>query len=216
MNHYPVLMFAKWTDALPESIRKHVDGKVGTIITVVVALLAILVVAWMAAKVWKLFSGTKEVPKETRENLAEYPEPPGVGERQLIMDGTPLRVRLVVAAPGTRDMILNEENLLPILEAVMPGLGTVVQADRPRIVIWPPQLSSQGFAPTFHRQTEKPESDGQSSRWVIVAGPANAGGQKILLGLALLAAKPCLLGRRTIDPERWNEAMKTEATVGDG
>ena len=101
------------------------------------------------------------------------------------MNGEPVRVRLVVVAPtGKQQDPITPDDVPELLDDVVRGLGGFVKADKPRVRVWPPQLSVAGFAPTFHRLVESPDAGKQSSRWVKLAGPARTGKRPILLGLA--------------------------------
>jgi hypothetical protein len=128
-----------------------------------------------------------------------------------MLEGIPVRVRLVVVAPQGREATIDAARIEGLLEEVVHGLGGVVRHDQPRVLVWPPQLSSQGFAPTFHRQVEKPEPEGRPSPWLLVAGPARAGARPILLGLGLLADRPTSLGRLTLNPDRWTDVLRVQA-----
>ena len=95
------------------------------------------------------------------ENLGDYP-PAGPGPQRLFLHGHPMRVRLVVLAPmGKRPLPANGA-VEPLLDQVLRGLGDIARQDRPRLRVWPPQLSSQGFAPTFFRLTRRPEAGRQA------------------------------------------------------
>ena len=120
----------------------------------------------------------------------------------------PVRLRLVVVAPAGKEADLDATAAEKLLEGVIPGLGSVVARDRPRIRLWPPQLSHQGFNATFHRCTPKPEPEGQPSRWVLLAGRALAGRQPVLLGLALWAEEPNTLGRMNLEPHQWLDVLR--------
>jgi hypothetical protein len=109
----------------------------------------------------------------------------------------------VVVAPVGKQAQLDAANAEPLLEHVRRGLGAAAQQDRPRVRVWPPQLSHQGFAVKFHRLTEKPEPDGRPSRWALLAGRARVGQHYILLGLALWTDEPTTLGRLTLEPDQW-------------
>jgi hypothetical protein len=91
----------------------------------------------------------------------------------------PARLRLVVVAPVGRK-VLSADQVEGVLEQVLRELGAAAAGDKPRVRVWPPQLSSAGFAPTFFRLTHRPDPAGKPSRWVLLAGPARAGGQPIL------------------------------------
>src|SRR5262245_29152936 len=146
------------------------------------------------------------------EDLSEYPSPPaGKGMRRLTINGMPVRVRLVVVAPtGKQHQSITPEDVPDLLDDLCRGISTVLRADKPRIRIWPPQLSLAGFAPTFHRLIKAPSGKGNKSAWVLVAGPTRASGKPILLGMALLAEEPTRLGQVTLEGADWNETIRVE------
>ncbi len=206
------ICIAAWRDYLPEPVAKFLDGPLGIVALLVVGALGIFLLAWVASKVWRAVVGVDSGPrgKETRENLADYPPPGKPGPVQLYIDGVPVRVRLVAVAPGGSSLEITQDTVPSILEEIVPGLGHVAEADKPRVVIWEPQLSLQGFAPIFHRRVVTPEEEGQPSPWILVAGPAELGKKRVLLGLALLAEKQNLMGRRAVSLGRWVEMLQTK------
>src|SRR5262249_52960406 len=140
---------------------------------------------------------------DLREDLGFYPPPGPPGPRRLLVQGNPARVRLVVLAPVGKQAHVDAANAGPLLEHVLHGLGSVVQHDRPRVRVWPPQLSHQGFAVKFHRLTQTPPSHGNGSHWTVLAGRARVGQHHLLLGLALWTDEPTMFGRLTLEPEQW-------------
>ena len=70
------------------------------------------------------------------------------------------------------------------------------------------QVSYEGFAKHFHRNTITPEEEDEPSPWVVVAGRCKLGKQQIMLGMAALAVKPTTVGRRTYDAHEWATAVK--------
>ena len=206
------MVWAAWTDVFPESVRQHLEGPVGIVVLAVIGLLAVYVLARLAGVLWRMLAAGKGVSEASlKEVLADYPPPPGQpGPRRLTVEGLPVRVRLVVVAPVGKEHPIRPDEVEELLEQTVRGMKGIVLEDRPRVRVWPPQLSKQGFAPTFHRETEKPESEGRPSRWVLVAGPALAGRRPILLGLALWADTPNTLGRLTLDPGRWAEVVRVQ------
>ncbi|MGH7441074.1 MAG: hypothetical protein ACREKE_00215, partial [bacterium] len=80
--------------------------------------------------------------------------------------------------------------------------------DRPRVRIWPGQLSHQGFAPTFFRLTHRPEAAGKPSPWVLAAGPVRLGEQQFLLGLALCADSPITVDNLALQANEWNGVFR--------
>jgi hypothetical protein len=141
------------------------------------------------------------------ENLSEY-APAGPGPKRLLLYGQPLRLRLVVLAPMGKRALPADGALEPLLDRLLPGFGEIIRQVRPRIRVWPPQLSQQGFAMTFFRLTHRPEQEGKPSPWILVAGPVRAGGQQFLLGLALHADGPTERGNLTLQANQWIEVFR--------
>jgi hypothetical protein len=144
------------------------------------------------------------------ENLADYP-PAGPGPQRLFLHGQPLRLRLVVLAPMGKRALPADGAVEPLLDLVLRGLGEIVRQDRPRLRVWPAQLSHQGFAPTFFRLTQRPEATDKPSPWVLAAGPVRAGGQQFLLGLALCADTATDVGNLALQANEWNEVFRIGA-----
>src|SRR5262245_52403610 len=177
----------------------------------VAVVIGLLVAALVLLKIAR--SRKKEPPdleKALREDLKNYPPAPTVADmRQLSINGIPGRLRLVVMAPTGK----TQENIMPdhvaeLLNNVVRGLGAFVTSDKPRIKVWPPQLSISGFAPTFHRLVESPDAVDRPSRWVKLAGPARTGKRPILLGLAIYADEPCQLGDVNVETTEWGELLE--------
>jgi hypothetical protein len=117
-------------------------------------------------------------------------------------------LRLVVLSPAGRQNFVDPDAAADILNGVAYGLGAVAQIDKPRVCVWPPQLSHSGFAPTFQRRVIRPEPDGQPSRWILLAGPARVGGSPVLLGLACYTEKPTTVGRLNLEADQWANALR--------
>jgi hypothetical protein len=101
----------------------------------------------------------------------------------------------------------------PLLNRVVFGLGDIARQDRPRIRVWPPQISQQGFAPIFFRLTHRPEQTGKPSPWILAAGPVRAGREQFLLGLALLADEPSDRGNLMLQGNQWNYTFRVGSRV---
>jgi hypothetical protein len=176
----------------------------------------VAVPTWLVATVGWWFLGLflrgpkhPDLQAHLAETLAEYPPPPPPGPRRLTVLGQPVRVRLVVVAPvGTT--VVSAEAAESLLDEVYRGLGAVIARDKPRVKVWPRQLSNTGFAPTFHRLVQSPDAPGSPSRWVLAAGVARAGQKPFLLGLALLADGPSTLGQLTFEPKQWAEQLQIQ------
>ena len=157
--------------------------------------------------------GKKRVAPERGhdEDLSEYPPAPGgPGPRRLTAHGRPVRLRLVVLAPVGKQAVVEDGAVEALLDAVLHGLGQIARHDRPRIKVWPPQLSQQGFAPTFFRRTLCPDRPGQPSHWTLAAGPARAGGRPVLLGLAMWGDDKAAMEQQTLADREWNAALRIE------
>lgn len=141
------------------------------------------------------------------ENLADYP-PAGPGPQRLFVHGRPVRLRLVVLAPLGKRSLPSDGAVEPLLEQVVHGLGDIARQDRPRLRVWPAQLSQHGFAPTFFRLTHRPEPAGKPSPWILAAGPIRAGGQQFLLGLALYADTSISQETMMLQANKWIEIFR--------
>jgi len=147
-----------------------------------------------------------------RENLAEYPPARKAGTHRLQFEGQPVRLRLIVLAPSGRATELKADMAEGLLQAVHHGMGEVADLDRPRVKVWPGQLSMEGFAPKFFDNIDRPEQSGKPSRWILVAGPAKAGQKTILLGLALETTEPTTRGNVRLSIENWSDKFRVQVT----
>ena len=95
-----------------------------------------------------------------------------------------------------------------LLNRVLPGLRAIIAVDRPRIRVWPPQLSQQGFATAFFRHTVTGAKEGQPSPWILVAGRSQLNQPAVLLGLAISADEPNNLGRLSLEPHQWLDVLR--------
>lgn len=141
------------------------------------------------------------------ENLGDY-SPAGPGPQRLFLYGQPLRLRLMVLAPLGKSALPTADAVEPLLERVLYSLGDIARQDRPRTRIWPPQLSQQGFAPTFFRLTRRPEPAGKPSPWILVAGPVRTGNYQFVLGMALCSDEPTERGNLSLQADQWGTAFR--------
>ncbi|MBI2808563.1 MAG: hypothetical protein HYX68_26545 [Planctomycetes bacterium] len=196
------------TDLLPEGLRAYALYILGGALCLVglVGLLLLIVVFRL------LFGGrAKKSPYEKNliEQLSEYPDlKTSSGDKQLRIEGVPVRVRLVVIAPAGTASDLDEDELGKILEQLLPGLGDVLKHDKPRVRVWPTQVSYQGFATHFHRNTVTGAAEGEQTRWAMIAGRIKVGKKQYMLGLALQSIKPNTVGRRTVDSHEWASVLR--------
>lgn len=122
----------------------------------------------------------------------------------------PVRVGLVVLAPLGREAATPHAASIPeLLDAAVPGLGDVVQADAPAVRIWPVQLSADGFRHAFRRHVKTPDADLRRSRWCLVAGRITVDDNRYMLGLALCAAEPNQLELIGVESEQhWLDVLR--------
>lgn len=179
----------------------------------VLGLVAFLLLAAVFSSVWRaLFRRRKaevDYDASLREDLETCPLPPAVpGPRQLTVYHVPVRLRFVVVAPAGHEGEVDATAVERLLDLVLPGLGDIARQDRPRIRVWPPQFSQQGFGIAFFRRALRPEPEGQPSRWVLVAGRAMIGRNPVLVGLGLWAAEPNTIGQLTLEPRQWLDVLR--------
>jgi hypothetical protein len=195
---------------IPEgSARDFVQGQGWYVILGIAALILLLILLRILKSLAPRKKKIEPVEPDLKENLATYPPPtPSTGDRQLRVEGVPVRLRLVVVAPAGQDADVDINEVEAMLERVLPGLGDICKGDRPRIKVWPRQLSYEGFAKHFQQNMITPESTGDLSRWIILGGRAKLAKQQIMLGMALLAVKPTTVGRRTVEAHEWPTVLR--------
>jgi hypothetical protein len=205
------------TDWIPADIREWAPVEAWWLLYLVALLAALLIVGHLLKAIHRRLFARKRKPRDWdrgfREELEECPlavQPPG--EQALSVYHVPVRVRLVVVAPLGKEMDLQATDVPALLNQVFPELGNVVEREEPRLRIWPPQLSDLGFISAFQRRMLKVETDGQPSRWILVAGRALVGKQTLLLGLALWSEEPNSIGRLNLEPRQWLEVLRLRRT----
>jgi hypothetical protein len=203
---------------LPEGVNNFLEGGGWYAVLGIVGLILLLLL-WMifGGLIRSLFHKTAPPPLQDslEEDLETIPAPaPLTGDRRLTVDEVPVRLRLVVLAPAGTAYIIREETINKLLDRVVSGLGAIAEHDAPRTRIWPRQLSYEGFANTFHRNTPFPEGENEPSRWVLVAGKADVGGKKVMVGLGMQAIKPTTLRRRTLKPHEWDAVLRVKTREG--
>jgi len=202
-------------DLLPDTVREY-----WAIVFGVAALLIILIMLALLRAVFRAVFGTKKTlqedwGKKLREDLSDYPPPAGApGKQRLTVYHVPVRIRLVVLAPAGKELEIEASQAEDLLNRVIPGLGGVAAHDRPRIRVWPPQLSQQGFATAFFRHTITGTKEGQPSPWILVAGRSQFTQPTVLLGLALWAEEPNNLGRLSLEPHQWLDVLRIKEILG--
>jgi hypothetical protein len=204
-------MLPLMADAAPPG--QNLLESIGTQNLMVYGAIAVGILVLLALLIFLMSRGKKRVNPESGldEDLSEYPPAPGKpGSRRLTVHGRPVRLRLVVVGPVGKRAVA-EGGVEALLDEVLRGLGQIAQQDKPRIKIWPPQLSQQGFAPTFFRKTQSPDRAGKPSHWLLAAGPARAGGRPVLLGLAMWADDKGPMEQKILTETEWDEALQIKS-----
>lgn len=195
---------------LPNAAKGFIESQTGWWFTLGVIGLVLLLLVYVILK--NLLRKPPPEPKDDDlvENLEEFKAlPPSTGDRRLLVEGVPVRLRLVVIAPPGAGAKIDVEKINRLLNAVLSGLGDIADADKPSVRIWPRQHSYEGFCKIFHNNTVLPENEDETStRWVMLAGRAKIGDKQYLLGLGLEAIKPTTVGRRTLKAHEWASVLR--------
>ncbi|MFC1758361.1 hypothetical protein ACFL2H_06280 [Planctomycetota bacterium] len=134
--------------------------------------------------------------------------PPAKDRIRLEIYNMPVRVSAVVVASAGRDTKLPAD-IPKLLEQLSPGLGTVCEKDRPSIVRWPPQLSTQGFAHAFFMNASLPGDQGKGTPWCSVAGRLEQQHASALVGLVLRSSAPNSLGQIVVErTTQWLDVLR--------
>ena len=133
------------------------------------------------------------------------------GPNQITVRGQPGRLRLVILAPSPSYV----GDLLPemsesLLDWLHPGLGEILDSDKPRQVVWPRHPSLDRFTERFRQLVRIPESKGRRSPWVLISGSARLGRQTVFLGLAVFLDKTTYQREIQVSREKWNEVLDVQ------
>ena len=134
--------------------------------------------------------------------------PPATNRIRLEVYNVPVRLSAIVVASAGRDSQLPSD-IPKLLDQLCPGLGTVCNKDKPSVVCWPPQLSTQGFARSFFMKAPLPGEQGKGTPWCSVAGRLEERDVSVLVGLVLHAASPNSLGQIVIErATQWLDVLR--------
>jgi len=189
-----------------------------TAIPVIVGLAIVAVVVFLllaAAVLLLVFRRRPKAVSPPEPDLAidvetlQVPTPTNEGV-QLECYGTPVRLAVLVVAPVGRGAAApTSEQLLRIVDQLLPGLVDVVDEHQPVVRVWPPQLSSQGFVNAFFHKVSLPGDRGKGTPWCGVAGKFTAAGQPFLAGLICRAADANGLSAIAIQHDgQWNDVLR--------
>ncbi|HQR08815.1 MAG TPA: hypothetical protein PLN21_18485 [Gemmatales bacterium] len=177
----------------------------------VVGAVVFLLILNSALKRWRR-GQHQQANLELLEDMATFaPAPPlPAQERPLVLYGLPVRVRLIVLGPLGKDAgELQEQDVGPVVEQIVPGLKDRLQVDLPRVRLWPNQLSHNGFVAAFRRNTQLPQSDDRIKRWVIIVGKVLRDGSPVAVGLALQSNEANTLGPVVLQhAHQWMEILR--------
>ena len=85
----------------------------------------------------------------------------------------------------------------------MPGVAEVASVDYPRVRVWPPFYSRDGFAAASTSNVPLPEPKGEKSRGVLVSGQVKMGRAVLYVGLGPYADEAGSMRHLTVKGERW-------------
>jgi hypothetical protein len=136
------------------------------------------------------------------------------GKDRVTVKGIPARIYLIIMAKaGGSGPDLSESQSEAILDYVLSGLGEVSSRDYPRIKIWEPQYSPEGFTQIFNQNIRVPQPKGTKSNWILANGVVKMGRDKIYLGIAFFADEPNLVRNIAITGDQWLDVLRIETIV---
>lgn len=206
----PVVPPTAWQDRLAAELVERTPWIITAALVVACSTLL-----WLAWRYWAR-RRIVEVPEAQLPpiNLAALGETgPRTTGAVLHLYHVPVRLALAVISPVGRARldapeIDREAFFAHLLEQLVPRLGDVVEADHPDFIVWPPQLSSRGFATALFARLALPGRHGKGSPWSAVSGRFEHGDVSLLVGLVLRAAGANNLGEFTLAREtQWLEAL---------
>ena len=210
---------APLTKHLPEPVQDLLDQGGWWVIFGALAIIILLWLRWLLRRLVGALSRPRKKRKKKRRtktvaiNLKEdlrrlgeaYTEE---GPQRLTVKGAPARLRLVVLALGARNTgELNQGMADRVLDWIKAGLADVTSGDYPRVRVWPPFYSFDGFATAFAANVPIPGPKDEQSRWVLVAGQVKMGLAVIQVGLALYADEDNTLRNLKVKGERWLDVL---------
>jgi hypothetical protein len=220
MDLHPPELLKPWIDLLPSGAQEFLNSGGWLLVGLFLLLLVLFLLVGSVRAFFRMLFGkrgqeTIDSDDTFTEDLANAPLPVGPpGDHLLTVYHVPVRMRLAVVAPLNRAIDVDATAIEKLLDKVVPGLREIAQRDRPKIRVWPQQLSHTGFATSFHRRMRKPEPDNFASRWILVAGRAHMGAQPLLVGFALWADEPNMIGRLTLEPHQWLDILRLRRNEG--
>jgi len=178
----------------------------------VVALIGFVVLRRTVRAIFARLRGRGSRSAPTAElNLEElaHTGPPQSGPSLQIYNVPVQLVILIIAPVGRGRETPSRERLPQIIDQIVPGLHAVVASHGTRIKLWPPQLSTPGFAAAMFGEFPLPGNRGKGTPWCAAAGRFSADGQSYLAGMVLRAAAVNNLSQFTLTNEaEWLEVLR--------
>ena len=215
------------TDKLPASVNHFLDSGGWWL---VIGLLSVIFFFWARSLWYKikrafrkgnpnkkklLLSSEKWAAGELFEDLSKMTAPINrPGKDRVTVKGIPARIYLIILAKaGGSGPDLSESQSEAILDYVLSGLGEVSSRDYPRVKIWEPQYSPEGFTQIFNQNIRVPQPKGTKSNWILANGAVKMGRDKIYLGIAFFADEPNLVRNIAITGDQWLDVLRIETLV---
>ena len=174
-----------------------------------------LVLLVIAILLWRRFRRREEIvippPVDVGIDVARLPtRGPDDTNLQVEVYGTPVRIALIVLAPVGRDgSIPQPDEVLEIVEQLVPNFAEAILRDQPLIRAWSGQLSSQGFANSFFNNVALPGDRGKGTPWCSLVGKFTARKQQFLAGIVCCGEGDNALSQYTIQHEgQWNDVLR--------
>lgn len=130
------------------------------------------------------------------------------GLHQITVRGQSGRLRLVILAPSPSYVgDMEPEMAESLLDWLHPGLGEILESDKPRQVVWPRYPSLDRFVQMLHKLVQIPEAKGRRTPWVLISGSAHLGRQTVFVGLAVFLDKTDFKREIQVAREKWDEVI---------
>jgi hypothetical protein len=202
------------TRYLPQPVHDFLDAGGWWLLFGIIGLIALL---WLRSIVRKLRGAltwprkkrkkhrTKKIAINLKIKLAKIGEAvTEEGPKVVTVNSMPARLRLVVMSVGSRNSgELHEEMADRVLDWIKPGLAQVSARDYPAVHVWPPFLSSSGFAQAVRANVIFPELAGEKSPWALVVGQVKMGQAVINVALGLYAEEPNTMRVLKVSGTQW-------------
>ena len=185
-------------------------------LVLVVGLLAVMALVWL---LWWFRPGRQFEQCDEGDWTIDVSElidvgPPPDGP-QLECYNVPVRLcGLVLASAGRGTELPTKEELLAVIDEMLPGFLQVLQAHQPQLFSWSAQLRSRGFTQSFFANTRLPGDRGRGTPWCAIAGRFEVRGQGILVGIICRSTKQNSLSQIVVQREgQWLDIMRVRGVV---